>query len=76
MMRSVLRKMVNGVVGETFMYEVSYSPNVKLQIIHHVNRGTDGHLCWCWQVRRITGSVCGEWTGNFASAEEAYQLTA
>jgi len=70
-MRSVMRKMENGVIGPTFMYAVNYSLNDKVQIIDHVNRGTDGHLCKCWQVRRITGGVCGKWTGKFDSAEEA-----
>lgn len=74
MMRPILREMLNGVVGGTFMYEVSYSLVDKVQIIRHVNRGTDWQLCW--QVRRITGGVCGEWTGKFASSEEAYQLAA
>src|SRR5947209_17501312 len=55
----------------TFGYSASLSPDVTIQIIDHVNRGTDGHLCRCWQVRRIKGGACGTWTGKFASAEEA-----
>ena len=74
LMLPILREMLNGVMGDTFMYEVSYSRDEKAQIIRHVNRGTGWQRCW--QVRRITGSVCGEWRGKFASSEEAYQLAA
>jgi hypothetical protein len=73
-MRSSMRTLHNGVVEETFMYDVTYAPNDVVQIIHHGNRGTGWELCW--QVRRITGGVCGEWKGKFASAEEAYQMAA
>ncbi len=68
-MRSVMRKMENGVVRDTFMYEVDLPFDETIQIIHHGNRGT-GYQ-YCWQVRRIKGGVCGEWAGKFASAEEA-----
>lgn len=71
MMRSVMRKMDNGVVGETFLYELELPYAEKIQIIHHVNRGTGWQLCW--QERRISRGVCGEWTGKFESATEAAQ---
>jgi len=69
MLRSVMRKMENGVVVDTFMYEVDLPFDVTIQIIHHANRGTGYQFCW--QVRRITRGVCGEWAGKFKSAEEA-----
>lgn len=75
-MRPIMWKTNNGVRGDAFMHEVTYSINQKIQINHRVNRGTDGHLCKCWQVRRISGHLCGEWSGKFATAEEAYQLAA
>jgi hypothetical protein len=70
-LRSVMRKTENGVVGETFMYKLELPFAQTIQIIYHRNRGTDGRLCRCWQVRRISPGVCGEWTGKFASAMEA-----
>ena len=69
MLHSVMRKMENGVVGETFLYELELPFAQTIQIIHHGNRGTSWQLCW--QVRRISRGVCGEWTGKFASAVEA-----
>jgi hypothetical protein len=71
MLRSVMRKTDNFVVGDTFVYELDLPFSEKIQIIDHVNRGIDGHLFRSWQVRRITAGVCGEWTGQFASAQEA-----
>ena len=68
-MRSVMRRMENGVVRDTFMYAVDLPGDETTQIIHHVNRGTGYQLCW--QVRRITSGTCGQWIGMFASAEEA-----
>jgi hypothetical protein len=71
MLRPVLRKTEGDVVGETFMYETDLPFAVTVQILDHVNRGSDGHLCRCWQIRRITLGVCGPWTGKFTSAQEA-----
>lgn len=71
MMRSVMRKTDNGVVGEAFLYELDLPFAQTIQIVHHVNRGPGWQLCWCWQIRRISGGVRGEWTGKFASAMEA-----
>lgn len=70
-LRSVMRMTNNGVVGDTFLYEASVSPELTMQIIDHVNIGTDGHLRRCWQIRPITNGKCGQWTGTFISAEEA-----
>lgn len=71
-LRSVMRTIENGVLGtgHTFMYEASLSPDVTIEIIHHVTR-VDGHLCQCWQFRRVNGGICGPWMGKFASAQEA-----
>ena len=73
-MRSIMRTSNGGVVGPTFMYEVSYSPDKEVQIVHHATRGTD--LKKCWQVRRILNGKCEPWFGKFATAEEAYQQAA
>lgn len=71
MLRSVMRKMENGVVGETFLYELDLPFAQIVQICYHRNRGIDGQLCQCWQVRPISRGICGQWTGKFASAVEA-----
>ena len=71
MMRSVMRKTDNGVIGEIFLYELDLPFAQTIQIVHHVNRGPGWQLCWCWQIRCISGGVCGEWRGKFASAMEA-----
>jgi hypothetical protein len=68
-LRPVLRKTLNDVVGDTFMYEADLPFAVTVQIIHHINRGTGWQLCW--QLRRITLGVCGPWAGKFATAQEA-----
>jgi hypothetical protein len=68
-LRSVMRTVENDIVGDTFMYECNLNAVEILQIIHHRNRGTAYQACW--QVRRITRGVCGEWAGQFASAREA-----
>jgi hypothetical protein len=70
-LRSVMRKTNNGVVGETFLYELELPFAQTLQIVHHVKRVPRWQLCWCWQFRFISRGVCGEWTGKFDSAMEA-----
>jgi len=72
-MRPTMRRVRDGIAGEPFLYEVGYSLDLIVQIVHHVNRGPDGHLRRCWQSREIIAGQCGEWTGNFKTAEEAYQ---
>ena len=62
--------------GQIFKYEVKYSPEKLVEIVYHDNRGADGRLRRCWQARHKNGSVFGEWTGKFSSAEEAYQVAA
>jgi len=69
MLRSVMRTADNGVIGETFLYELDLPFAQTIQIIRHANRGTEWQLCW--QVRSISRGVCGEWKGKFASAVEA-----
>jgi hypothetical protein len=71
MLRSTMRKTDNYVVGDTFLYELALPFDQKIEIIHHVKRLPSWGLCRCWQVRRISGGVCGEWTGKFDSAQEA-----
>jgi len=73
-MRPILWTTHNGVQGEPFAWEGSYSANEHFQIIRHTNRGTE--YVERYQFRRITGGVCAEWTGSFDSSEEAYQQAA
>ncbi len=70
-LRSVMRKMNDGVVGETFLYELELPFAQTIQIVHHVKRVPGWQLCWCWQSRFISRGVCGEWTGKFDSAMKA-----
>jgi hypothetical protein len=70
-LRSVMRETLNGIVGETFLYELDLPFAQTIQIVHHVKRVPGWGLCRCWQFRFILRGVCGEWTGKFDSAMEA-----
>jgi hypothetical protein len=69
-LRPSMRSLATGLI---FKYDVKYSPEKLVEIVYHNNRGANGRLRRCWQVRHKNGSVFGEWTGNFSTAEEAYQ---
>jgi hypothetical protein len=63
------------IVGGPVLYVVTYSPEKRVLITYHDAR-VDGDLCRCWQTLSINDGVCSAWTGNFSSAEEAYQKAA